>query len=170
MVDATALPRARFVVSESRVRLRDVVESDLQTFFEHQLDPEACRMAAFAPRDREAFMPHWAKILRDPTSLVRTVLVGEEIAGNVVSFDLSGERLVGYWIGREHWGKGVATRALALFLTHESKRPLHARAALHNVASIRVLEKCGFHLVAHERGTPDPQGSEIDEVLMRLST
>jgi hypothetical protein len=38
------------------VRLRDVMEDDLPLFFEQQLDPEANRMAAFAPRDRDAFL------------------------------------------------------------------------------------------------------------------
>jgi hypothetical protein len=35
--------------------LREVVDSDLDAFFEHQREPEANRMAAFLARDREAF-------------------------------------------------------------------------------------------------------------------
>jgi hypothetical protein len=34
-----------------KVVLRDVVDSDLPIFFEHQRDPEAGRMAAFPSRD-----------------------------------------------------------------------------------------------------------------------
>ncbi len=34
------------------VMLRDVEEADLPVFFEHQLDPEATRMADFSARDR----------------------------------------------------------------------------------------------------------------------
>src|SRR5262245_1605842 len=33
------------------VSLRDLTESDLPVLFEHQNDPEACRMAAFLPRN-----------------------------------------------------------------------------------------------------------------------
>ena len=40
------------------VLLRDVEEDDLPVFFEHQLDPEATRMAAFSARDRKAFLAH----------------------------------------------------------------------------------------------------------------
>lgn len=47
----------------SDVTLRDVIASDLPIFFEHQLDLEATRMAAFPARDREAFMAHWTRIL-----------------------------------------------------------------------------------------------------------
>lgn len=126
------------------VQLRDVIEADLPVFYQHQLDPEANRMAAFTARDRDAFMAHWAGILRDDSVMAKTVLFDEQVAGNVVSFDLEGQRLVGYWIGKRHWGKGVATRALSTFLELDTARPLHARVAASNVASIRVLEKCGF--------------------------
>jgi RimJ/RimL family protein N-acetyltransferase len=132
------------------VELRDVVETDLPVFFQHQLDPEANRMAAFVARDRDSFMAHWTKILRDDTGKARTVVVDGEVAGNVVSFELEGQRLVGYWIGKRFWGKGVATRALSAFLEHETARPLYARVATSNVASIRVLEKCGFEVSGRE--------------------
>ena len=133
------------------VVLRDVTEDDLAIFFEHQRDPVANRIANFPPRDWDAFVAHWAKILADQTVSKRTVLVDGRVAGNVVSFEQDGEREVGYWIGREYWGKGVATEALSQFLGNaELHRPLHAVVAKHNVASIRVLEKCGFIIVGEE--------------------
>ena len=45
--------------------LRDVVEADLPILFEHQIDPEANRMAAFPPRQWPAFLDHWGRILQD---------------------------------------------------------------------------------------------------------
>jgi RimJ/RimL family protein N-acetyltransferase len=146
-----------------KVELRDVVESDLPVFYEHQLDPEATRMAAFVARDRDSFMAHWTKILRDDTGKVRTVVVDGEVAGNVVSFELEGQRLVGYWIGKRFWGKGVATRALSAFLEHETDRPLYARVATSNVASIRVLEKCGFALSGRE-----VHADGVEEIILEL--
>lgn len=127
------------------VLLRDVVEGDLPVFFEHQCDPEACRMAAFPARDQEAFTTHWrTKVLGNATVAKRTILFRGEVAGHVVAFDQAELRLVGYWLGRDFWGKGIATRALSLFLEEEPARPLDAFVALHNAGSIRVLEKCGF--------------------------
>jgi RimJ/RimL family protein N-acetyltransferase len=126
------------------VSLREVREEDLPIFFEHQADHEANRMANFEARDRDAFMAHWAKILRDDDLLVRTVLCDGRVAGNVVSWVHDDERDVGYWIGREHWGRGIATAALEAFLAVLEERPLFAHVAEHNVGSIRVLEKCGF--------------------------
>jgi RimJ/RimL family protein N-acetyltransferase len=124
--------------------LRDVTDADLPVLFEQQLEPEATAMAAFPSRDREAFMAHWATILADETVLTRAIEVDGEVAGNVVSFLHDGKREVGYWIGKEYWGRGIASRALAEFLTHDATRPLYAHVARHNLGSMRVLEKCGF--------------------------
>ena len=149
-----------------RVHLRDVRDDDLPTLFEHQMDPEANRMANFEARDREAFMAHWQKILREEIGVARTIEVEGRVAGNIVSWEHDGERDVGYWIGREHWGKGVATAALTAFLMELDTRPLHAHVAAHNTGSIRVLEKCGFERSGDERMPADADG--VQELLMKL--
>jgi RimJ/RimL family protein N-acetyltransferase len=129
------------------VRLRNVEPNDLPIFYEQQLDPDATRMAAFPARDRAAFDAHWERnILGNPDAFTQTILVDGEVAGNIGSWPQEGVRLIGYWIGKEYWGKGVATRALAAFLHLVTDRPLHAHVVKHNVGSIRVLEKCGFRL------------------------
>jgi RimJ/RimL family protein N-acetyltransferase len=132
------------------VILRDVAEADLPIFFEHQLDPEATSMADFPARDRKAFMAHWKGILADETVITKTILFDGRVAGNVVSFVRSGEREVGYWVGKDYWGKGVATQALSVFLDDIETRPLYGHVARHNVASIRVLQKCGFRICGDE--------------------
>ena len=155
-------------LSTDDVSLRDVTNNDLPIFFEHQLDPEANRMAAFPARDRSAFMVHWTRILGDDTITKKTVLFAGQVAGNVVSFEQSGQREVGYWIGRRFWGKGVATAALSAFLTLVKTRPLHARVAKHNVASIRVLEKCGFEISGEDSGPSDVPGVEVEGFILVL--
>ena len=98
--------------------LRAVVDADVPIFFEHQRDPEASAMAAFPSRAYDAHMAHWAdKVLADETAVARTIVVDGQVAGNVVSWEADGRRLVGYWIGREFWGRGVATRAVAELLS-----------------------------------------------------
>lgn len=144
------------------MRLRGVAEDDLPVFFEHQMDADADRMAGFPPRDRDAFMAHWNTILRDASVVVRTVLLDGQVAGNMVAFDFEGRREVGYWFGRTFWGKAVATRALRAFLEEVTERPLYAGVAEHNVASIRVLVKCGFTISEAQAGDED------GHVLMRL--
>ena len=135
------------------VRLRNVRPDDLPVFYEHQLDADAARIAAFSSRDRAAFDAHWAKnILGNPAAVTQTILFDGQVAGNIGSWLQDGVRLVGYWIGREYWGRGVATRALAAFLQLVTERPLYAYVAKHNTGSIRVLEKCGFTLEREESG------------------
>jgi RimJ/RimL family protein N-acetyltransferase len=148
--------------------LRDVVDTDLPVFFEHQRDPEANRMAAFPARDEEAFTTHWRKILADERNTTKTIVFEGEVAGNISAFDRDGKREVGYWIGREFWGKGLATKALAELLEHETERPLYARVATANPASVRVLEKCGFSLVGTETEFDERLGEEIEEAVMEL--
>jgi RimJ/RimL family protein N-acetyltransferase len=108
------------------VSLRDVRESDLPTLYEHQLDPEATQMAAFPSREWEAFQEHWAKITSSTTGTIQTVLFEGRVAGNIGCWQSDAERLVGYWIGREYWGKGIATAALSQFLALVPERPLVA--------------------------------------------
>ena len=124
--------------------LRDVIESDLPVFFEHQRDPEATRMADFPARDREAFDAHWERVLGDETLTAKTIVFEGQVAGNIGSWEQDGRRLVGYWLGKEFWGKGLATKALAELVQELGTRPLYAYVAKTNVGSIRVLEKCGF--------------------------
>ena len=105
-------------------------------------------------------------MLGSPETLVRTIVWDGQVAGNIESWNLQGRRLVGYWIGREFWGKGIASRALAAFLELDAVRPLHAWVATHNVASKRVLEKCGFLTVT---GSEHVGEDGVAEVLFELS-
>ena len=156
----------------SSIVLREVMMSDLPIFFDQQLDPEANRMAAFTrkdPADRDAFMAHWAKILRDETITIQTILFDGQVAGSVLSYvDEDGQREVSYWIGRPYWGKGAATRGLLAFLDHIKVRPLYARVAQDNIGSLRVLEKCGFTRIGEGRGFSEARGQEVEEFLLRL--
>jgi len=149
--------------------LRDVVETDLDAFFEHQRDPEATRMALFPARDREAFDAHWRRILADGTLTKKTIVHEGRVAGNALAWEQDGRRLVGYWVGREFWGKGLATRALAELVQEVTHRPLHAWVATSNVASIRVLEKCGFVVVGSRSELDERLGEPVEELLFELA-
>lgn len=68
------------------ITIREVESSDLETFYEHQLDPAAIRMAAFVgkdPKDKVAFDVHWDKILRSSQNTTRTIVAEEQIAGHI---------------------------------------------------------------------------------------
>lgn len=151
--------------------LRDVTEDDLPIFFEQQLDPAASKMAAFTARDstdRAAFTARWTRILSDPAITKKTILFEGHVAGHVVSFEHFGKPSVSYWLGKEYWGKGIATRALSELLRHVKPRPLYARAAKDNIASLRVLEKCGFTIDGEDKGFSNARGEEVAEFILKL--
>ena len=127
--------------------LRAVLESDLDALFEQQADRQAAAMAAVPSRDRPAFDAHWRRVLANASAVVRVIDVDGEAAGHVLSWSAEGRRYIGYWLGREYWGRGLATAAVTEFLGELHERPLHALVSADNVASIRVLEKCGFVVV-----------------------
>jgi RimJ/RimL family protein N-acetyltransferase len=153
-----------------RLTLREVRDEDLPLLFEQWADPVAAYMAAFtAPdhMDRDAFERRWSRLRADETVLTRVIVVDDEVAGTIGSWGEPGEREVTYWIGRSYWGKGIATDALKAFLALERSRP-HARVASDNVASRRVLEKCGFGVIAKERNVAEARSAEIEELVLRL--
>jgi RimJ/RimL family protein N-acetyltransferase len=152
--------------------LRAVDDADLDVLFEHWTDEEANRMAAFTvenPHDRQAFGERWDRLRGNAAVISRVIEVDGAAAGVISSWENEGAREVTYWLGREHWGKGVATRALAEFLESvDTNRPVQAATVFDNVGSQRVLEKCGFRRVGEARGFANARGAEVDEVLFRL--
>jgi len=153
------------------ITLRDVTDADLPIFFEQQRDLAYNRMAAFTrkdPDDRAAFDAHWKKIRADPEITNRTIVFEGQVAGNIASFVVDGEREITYGIARHLWGRGIATEALRAFLTVVTDRPLRARAAKDNVGSLRVLMKCGFEVTGEDVGFANARGQEIEEVVLHL--
>ena len=140
--------------TSGQIVLRDVEDGDLSVLFEHWTDRDAIRMAAFTstnPDDRADFDRRWERLRSDSSTTNSVVEIDGRVVGHIASFDLDGQREVTYWIGREDWGRGIATRALQEFLQLEATRPLYAHAASDNAASIRVLTKFGFLIVGEGR-------------------
>ena len=156
----------------NELHLRDVVNDDLPIFFEQQLNKEANYMAAFTAKDPtnpEAFTAHWHRILANETVIIKTIIFDGQVAGSVSSYEEEGKPEVTYWLGKEYWGKGIATWALKEFLAHNNKtRPIYARVAKDNLGSRRVLEKCGFTVISESKGFANARGQEIEELLLEL--
>jgi RimJ/RimL family protein N-acetyltransferase len=147
--------------------LRDVVDDDIAIFFEQQNDPQAIEMAAFPPREWQPFRAHWERIREDDSVVTKTIVSGGQVAGNVLSFTRGDRRFVGYWLGREFWGRGLATQALAE-LVEELERPLYAEVSTTNVGSIRVLEKCGFTVIGTAVEHHEALGGDVDLYVLEL--
>lgn len=161
-------PATNTFASMPAISLRAVEEGDLEIFFAQQADEAARQRAQFPGRARDEFMAHWRKIRGDPKCVLRTIVLDGVVTGNVVSWESYGARNIGYWLGREHWGLGIASAAVEQFLREAPDRPLFAHVAKANAASIRVLEKCGFVKVDDDKFV-GLDGEEAIEIVMRLA-
>ncbi len=153
------------------ISLRPVEPADLEVFFANEQHPEAVWMAAFVPAewDNQAlYDTRMRRILADETIMVRTILCDGEVAGSVLKYVVEHPE-VSYWIGREHWGQGVATEALRQFLVEFTPRPVRARAAKDNTGSLAVLAHNGFRIIAEDIGPAAGRMDIVEEYLLELT-
>jgi RimJ/RimL family protein N-acetyltransferase len=153
------------------VTIRDVESSDLETFYEQQLDPEAIRMAAFVSDDRKnkkVFAAHWDRILNSSQTITQTIVAEGKVAGYISCYPHGEHREVTYWLGKEFWGRGLATQALNRLLQLVVDRPIFARAATDNIGSVKVLQKCGFRIIGKDQGFAKGRGENTEEYILRL--
>ena len=147
-------------MSAPEIRLRDLERADLPVIYAQQADPEACELARVARRERDDFDRHWERIRADKAVDVRVIDAGGQVAGYLVCFGSwdpeasAGPRQVGYWLGRDFWGRGIATAALGLFLEELEERPLMAFTSPDHRASQVVLERCGFARLDADEAAP----------------
>ncbi len=154
-----------------KINLRDSNKDDLEVLFDFQIDEEAKHLAAFTsknPNDKQAYIEKFTKLFADETVNNKTILLDEEIVGSVAKFEIEGEPEITYWIGKEFWGKGIATKALKMFLEIEKSRPIYGRVAFDNFGSQKVLEKCGFEKIGTDKGFANARGKEIEEFIYKF--
>ncbi|MEO5943595.1 MAG: GNAT family N-acetyltransferase [Ferruginibacter sp.] len=159
-------------MQHTKLKLRKSKESDLDLFFQFQLDEEANYLAAFTskdPADRAAYIEKYTKHLNDPTINNQTIIVDDTIVGSIAKFIIFGDTEITYWIDKNYWGKGIASAALKTLLAMENERPIFGRAAFDNIGSQKVLEKCGFVKVGTDKGFANARQTEIEEFIYELS-
>jgi cupin 2 domain-containing protein len=140
----------------------------LPQLFELQQDSESNRMAYLHPRSREEFDAHWASSFNDPKVLAFAIEIDGSLVGSITCSDDEGRQFVGYWTDKRYWGRGITTTALQLLLERVTTRPLFARVAVSNIASIRVLEKCGFREDYREWSHETRRYVACEEVILKL--
>jgi RimJ/RimL family protein N-acetyltransferase len=105
------------------------------------------------------------------------ITVNDDIAGGiglVPKEDVYRKSMeIGYFLGEQYWGKGIATKAVEMLLNHIREHfdvvRVFAEVFAHNTASMRVLEKNGFHLESiRERAVIKNQVIMDDYVWVKL--
>jgi RimJ/RimL family protein N-acetyltransferase len=153
------------------VDLRPTAPDDILALFRMESDPDARHMSAFGNPEMSSFPEYrarWERMIADEGTVTRTVMWNGQVAGYVLEFLLFKKPSVGYWIDKELWGRGIATRALSAFLLIVRIRPLFARVAKDNLGSRKVLERCGFSIVGEDKGFAPFRGKDVEEFIYQL--
>lgn len=157
-------------------RLRSLREGDIPALAWHgnNLKVSACLRDRFphpyTTQDGERFL---AYVSQTPEECVAAIVVEDQVIGVIgLQFRTDIERCsaeLGYWIGEQFWGRGIATAAITTFIAWAMPRffltRIYAEVFTQNSASCRVLEKAGFVRIGLLRKAAVKNGSYHDYVL-----
>jgi ribosomal-protein-alanine N-acetyltransferase len=164
------------------VYLRELTEDDVPAWFERASDPESAVLAGdsipesiemgvhWLQRHRERFRQQagirWAIVPMGSTASVGTI-------GLAITSKEERRAELGIVVGRASWGKGVGTSAARLVTGYAFSTlglaEIQAEVLQRNLASRRLLEKVGFHLLRSIPGDPHPDTDVEDCFLFVLS-
>ena len=143
-------------IHPGRITLRERTEQHVRVFFEQAQRPDIKSVLPLRARNiDEALADFHQTLLPGASSYGRTSYLDDASVGDVwcycIAPDDDPQAMLSYCIfDRSAQGRGVATRAIALFLSEISLlfglNKIGAFTYLSNTASVRVLEKNGFIL------------------------
>ncbi len=163
-----------------RLTLRPWQESDAKALFKYASDPEVGPRAGWPPHKsveesleiiRTLFNNDstWAIVLKETGEAIGAMGYGPSCECNLPARD--SEPLIGYWVGRPYWNRGICTEALRLMMdfirANTDIASLISGHFIDNPASGRVMEKCGF-IPTGETCIDPSQGSETPIRVLRL--
>ena len=140
-----------------RILLRPWYDCDAEALFKWASDPDVGPRAGWPPHNsveesleiiRTIFNNDttWAIVLKKSGNPIGAIGYGPSCDCKLPARD--GEPLIGYWIAKSYWNKGICTEALKLMLDHITATTnipsLISGHFIDNPASGRVMEKCGF--------------------------
>jgi RimJ/RimL family protein N-acetyltransferase len=159
-----------------RCVVRPWSRADAESLVRHANNPEVARHLRDRfphPYTRAHAAAFLADCLRtDPPSSLAIEVDGEAVGGIGYVRGTDVERYsaeVGYWLGQDHWNRGIVTEALELLTTHLFAQVqllrLFALPLAGNAGSVRVLEKAGYEREGLLRASCVKFGEPRDQLL-----
>lgn len=145
------------MIESSRILLRPWQDNDAKALYKYASDPIIGERAGWPPHQsveesleiiRTVFHNDttWAIVLKETGEAIGAMGYMPDCPLNLPARE--GEPLVGYWVGKPYWNRGICTEALQLMLDYIRKvtnyKSLISSHYTDNPASGRVMEKCGF--------------------------
>jgi RimJ/RimL family protein N-acetyltransferase len=170
------MARLEIPLGDDGLRLRPFAATDVAPLVKYANNPRvtAGLLDRFPYPYTPAHAVEWVKTTRQsdpPTALA--IATPQELIGGVgfdvgeLNFQRTAE--IGYWLGEPFWGRGIATRALVAMTAYAFERfdlaRLQAGVFENNPASMRVLEKAGYHREARLAQAVTKLGETMDLVL-----
>jgi RimJ/RimL family protein N-acetyltransferase len=161
------------ILETPRLILRPLRRGDEPDFLALAGDWEVARMTSDIPHP---LLPMHARAWLKPNA--NDVRYAIDMHGRMIGSTgyfrrRSGAAELGFWIGRHHWGMGIATEAAAAVVRRGFSVDGHtAFSSAHfvdNPASARVLEKLGFEAIGHSRMWCSARGMEVEAVGLWLT-
>ena len=94
----------------------------------------------------------WVKMASNTTTNFAIEVKGKAVGGIgiLLKDDIYKKNVeIGYWLGEEYWGQGIISSAITEIVDYTFKNfdvfRIYAGVFEYNLASMRVLEKAGFH-------------------------
>ncbi|MDD3607382.1 MAG: GNAT family N-acetyltransferase [Candidatus Moranbacteria bacterium] len=109
---------------------------------------------------------------KDSDKFILAIEINGEVCGAIGLHHIEKEHKaeIGYWLGSEHWGKGIMTEAVRLMTSYGFKklklRRIYAHVFLFNEPSKRVLEKAGYELEGISRKEAKKKNKCLDAYLL----
>lgn len=143
------------VIETERLILRKVRGEDAEPMFRNWAsDPEVTKYVTWPPHESiqtsNAVIQQWIKEESDPKTIryMITTKESDEPLGSIDVVDyVDGAPEIGYCLSRKHWGKGYMTEACKAFIKYLMDigfSKIVIEANVENLASNRVIQKCGF--------------------------
>jgi [ribosomal protein S5]-alanine N-acetyltransferase len=165
-------------LQSTRLRLRGLVDSDAESMQRHADDPQVCRnmFEGFPSPYTLADAQSWCEQVSHDAKI--GYVWGIEFETKIIG--CMGLRIdegwlhcnaeLGYWIGREHWGRGIVSEAVGLVMQwayHDLKDITRFYAPIFswNKASQGVVQKNGFTKEATLPKSAIKAGQIIDRVV-----
>ncbi|HEY6160340.1 MAG TPA: GNAT family protein [Bacteroidia bacterium] len=158
------------------LKLRPWLETDLDALVEHINDPGIAKFMTDQfpyPCDAEKARSFIANANKHTPQRIFAIALNGEAAGAIgihpkEDIDRKNAEL-GYWLGKEFWGKGIITAAIKQMVEYGFKNfdiaRIYARPFHTNIASQKALEKAGFKLEARFEKTIFKDGEFLDELI-----
>ena len=143
------------MIELGNIKLRNWLEKDIKSLVKHANNKKIWNNLRdeFPYPYTEMAAKEWIKIINkdNPTTNFAIEYKGKAVGGiGIIKqsdvFRKNAE--IGYWLGEKYWNKGIATKSLKAMIEYSFTEydiiRLFAYVFESNIASIRVLKKCGF--------------------------